>query len=62
MYSLPDLAIGALIALCGVLVAQLVAMIQSRFEREHKKHFLLRSKYEEMAMAFLDILSVKLNK
>ena len=56
MYSLPELAIGALIALCGVLVAQLVAMVQSRLEREHKKHVLLRTKYEEMAMAFLDSL------
>jgi|SRR5690242_9719466 len=56
MRSLPDIAIGGLIALCGVLVAQLVAMMQSRLEREHKKHVLLRTKYEEMAMAFLDSL------
>ena len=49
MESLPDVAIGATIALCGVLVAQLVAMIQSRLDREHQKHILLRTKYEELA-------------
>ena len=56
MFSLPDVAIGGLIGICGVLVAQLVAMIQSRLEREHKKHVLFRTKYEEMATAFLDSL------
>lgn len=56
MPILPDVAIGALLALCGVLVAQLVAMIQSRLERDHKKHVLLRTKYEEMATAFLNSL------
>ena len=51
-----DLAIGASLALCGVLVAQLVAMLQSRFERENKRHVLFRTKYEEMSQAFLDSL------
>ena len=38
MWSIPDTLIGALIALCGVLVAQLVAMIQSRIDRNHKSN------------------------
>lgn len=48
-----DLAIGAALALLGVLVAQLVAMIQARLERQHKREILLRTKYEELGMCFL---------
>lgn len=58
MGSLPDLAIGALIALCGVIVAQLVAVIQSRLDRKHQKQILLRTKYEEMASHFLDSMKL----
>ena len=50
---MPDLAIGALIALLGVLVAQLVSMLQARLERQHKREILLRTKYEEFARHFL---------
>ena len=50
---MPDLAIGALIALLGVLVAQLVSMLQARLERQHKREILLRTKYEEFGLHFL---------
>lgn len=53
MPPLPDLVIGALLALLGVLVAQLVAMLQSRLERQHKREILLRTKYEELGQHFL---------
>ncbi len=52
MWSIPDTLIGALIALCGVLVAQLVAMIQSRIDRNHKQRIHLQQKYEEMMFHF----------
>lgn len=49
MWPLPDVAIGAILGLCGVFVAQLVAMIQSRLDRQHQRRVLLRTKYEEFA-------------
>ena len=52
MFSLSDAIAGAAIALCGVFVSQLSAMIQSRLDRENKKHVLLRTKYEEMGLHF----------
>jgi len=55
---MPDLAIGALIALLGVLVAQLVAMIQARLERQNKREILLRTKYEELGAHFLDSMKL----
>jgi len=54
MFSLSDAIAGAAIALCVVLVSQLVAMIQSRLERENRKHVLLRTKYEELGLCFLE--------
>jgi len=44
MPPLPDLVIGALLALLGVLVAQLVSMLQARLERQNKREILLRTK------------------
>ena len=58
MPPLPDLVIGALLALLGVLVAQLVAMLQARFERQHKREILLRTKYEELGLHFLDSMKL----
>jgi len=52
MWSIPDTLIGALIALCGVVVAQLVAMVQSRIDRNHKQSVHLQQKYEEMMFHF----------
>ena len=49
-----DLAIGALIALLGVLVAQLVSMLQARIDRQNKREILLRTKYEEFGQHFLE--------
>ena len=56
MDSIPSVVAGAAIALCGVLLAQLVAMIQSRLDREHKRDILLRTKYEELAEHLNDSL------
>ena len=53
MLPIPDLVIGALLALLGVLVSQLVAMLQARLERQHKREILLRTKYEEFGRHFL---------
>lgn len=55
---MPDLVIGALIALLGVLVAQLVAMIQARLERQNKREILLRTKYEELGARFLESMKL----
>lgn len=55
---MPDLAVGAAIALLGVLVAQLVAMIQARLERQNKREILLRTKYEELGMHFLESMKL----
>lgn len=52
-----DAWIGALLALCGVLVAQLVAMLQARLERDHQRNILLISKYEELTDHVNDSLS-----
>lgn len=54
MNPLPDLFVGALLALLGVLVSQLVAMLQARLERQHKHEVLLRTKYEEFGQHFLE--------
>lgn len=58
MSPLPDLVIGALLALLGVLVSQLVAMLQARLERQNKREILLRTKYEELAVHFLDSMKL----
>lgn len=58
MSPLPDLVIGALLALLGVLVSQLVSMLQARLEQQNKREILLRTKYEELGQHFLD--SIKL--
>ena len=54
MQPLPDLVIGALLALLGVLVSQLVALLQAWLERKNKRQILLRTKYEELGVYFLD--------
>lgn len=54
MGTLPELVIGASLALLGVLVSQLVAMIQARLERKNKREVLLRTKYEEFGQHFLE--------
>lgn len=58
MPPFPDLVIGALLALLGVLVAQLVAMLQARLERQNKREVLLRTKYEELGTHFLDSMEL----
>lgn len=58
MPPLPDLVVGALLALLGVLVSQLVAMLQARLERENKREILLRTKYEELGAHFLDSMKL----
>jgi hypothetical protein len=58
MFSIPDAIAGATLALCGVFVAQLVAMIQSRLERENRKHALLRTKYEEMGLYYVESMKL----
>ncbi|WP_442499079.1 hypothetical protein [Methylobacter sp. sgz302048] len=58
MQPLPDLIVGALLALLGVLVSQLVAMLQARLERQHKREVLLRTKYEELGAHFLESLKL----
>jgi hypothetical protein len=58
MAPLPDLVVGAFLALLGVLVSQLVAMIQARLEREHKREVLLRTKYEELGASFLESMKL----
>lgn len=58
MPQLPDLVVGAFLALLGVLVSQLVAMIQARLEREHKRDVLLRTKYEELLVHFLESMKL----
>ena len=54
MNPLPDLVVGALLALLGVLVSQFVAMLQAKLERQHKRDVLLRTKYEEFGQHFLE--------
>jgi hypothetical protein len=58
MSPLPDLVIGALLALLGVLVSQLVAMLQARLERQNRREVLLRTKYEELGAHFLDSMKL----
>ena len=58
MFSLSDAIIGASLALGGVLIAQLVSMLQSRLERENRKHVLLRTKYEEMCLYFVESMKL----
>ena len=58
MSPLPDLVVGALLALLGVLVSQLVAMLQARLERHNKREVLLRTKYEELGAHFLDSMKL----
>lgn len=58
MQPLPDLVVGAFLALLGVLVSQLVAMIQARLEREHKREVLSRTKYEELGAHFLESMKL----
>ncbi len=54
MNPFSNLVVGALLALLGVLVSQLVAMLQARLERQHKREVLLRTKYEEFGQHFLE--------
>ena len=58
MSSIPEVAIGGLIALLGVLVAQLVSVLQARLERQHKREILLLTKYEELGLHFLDSMKL----
>ena len=58
MPPLPDLLIGALLTLLGVLVAQLVSMLQARLERQNRRDILLRTKYEELGVHFLDSMKL----
>ncbi len=58
MPPFPDLVVGALLALFGVLVSQLVSMIQSRLERQNRRDILLRTKYEELSDHFLDSMKL----
>ena len=58
MPPLPDLVIGALLTLLGVLVSQLVSMIQARLERHNRRDILLRTKYEELGMLFLNSMKL----
>jgi len=58
MSPLPDLVIGAILALLGVLVSQFVAMLQARLERRNKREILLRTKYEELGAHFLDSMKL----
>ena len=58
MQPLPDLVIGALLALGGVLAAQLVAMLQAWLERKNKREIFLRAKYEELGLLVLDSMKL----
>lgn len=58
MSQIPDQVIGALLALLGVLVAQLIAIVQTRLEQNNKRNVLLREKYEELGMHFLDSMKL----
>ncbi|MDP3297072.1 MAG: hypothetical protein Q8N09_05680 [Thermodesulfovibrionia bacterium] len=43
-------------ALAGVALSQAIAMLHAYFERQHQRSILLRTKYEEMTLLFLDSL------
>jgi len=48
--------IAASSALCGVIISQAISLIQTFLDRGHRKHILLRQKYEEMMFHFSDSL------
>jgi len=48
--------IAATAALSGVLIAQAISILLSFLDKRHKKHILLRQKYEEMMFHFQDSL------
>ena len=52
------LLLPVLSALGGVALAQGAAMLQSWLERENKREILLRTKYEELGMHFLDSMKL----
>lgn len=58
MQSLSDTVIGAALALSGVLLAQVVAMLQSWLDRRNKRQVLLRTKYEEFGLLVLDSMKL----
>lgn len=58
MQPLPDLVIGALLALGGVLAAQLVSMVQAWLDRKNKREIFLRTKYEELGLLVLDSMKL----
>jgi len=58
MQPLPDIVIGALLALGGVLVAQLVSMLQAWLDRKNKREIFLRTKYEELGLLVLDSMKL----
>lgn len=58
MQPLPDIVIGALLALGGVLIAQLVAMLQAWLDRKNKREIFLRTKYEELGLLVLDSMKL----
>lgn len=49
--------IAAVAALSGVALSQGLSMILARLDRKYRRKVLLREKYEEMAMHFLESLS-----
>ncbi|MEW6739793.1 MAG: hypothetical protein ACOYU2_04295 [Nitrospirota bacterium] len=49
--------IAASSALCGVIISQAISILLSRLDQRHKKHILLRQKYEEMMFYFQDSLT-----
>lgn len=48
--------IAASAALAGVVISQTISILLSILEKRHKKHILLRQKYEEMMFQFQDSL------
>lgn len=58
MPVLSDAVVGAILALSGVAFAQLVAMIQSWLDRKNKHEILLRTKYEELGLHFLESMKL----
>ena len=49
--------IAASAALSGVLISQAISLLLSFLDKRHKKHILLRQKYEEMMFLFQDSLT-----
>ena len=49
--------IAASAVLCGVIISQAISLLLSFLDKRHKKHILLRQKYEEMMFHFQDSLT-----